>query len=191
MTIEEGQSYKRLSALTESLGLRLDSGSALKGEILGYCIGIESVKSFFDMIFQETDIEKASGTGLSIYADMCNVDDALSIEEKRGEIITRLSGQFGAYPSADFASALKKLEPGLSYSSTAYSMTISSVTSENADILKALGNLIEEYVPPYVIVSLDGDGCTFDYWDSTPFVFEDYDRLNCPFSVLDTIKQID
>jgi len=191
LTVKKSASYKRLSALTEKLGLKPDEAGALNGELLGYSAGIELVKSFFDMILREINVEESTGTGLDIYAGICNIDKNLSPEEKRNEIIKRLSEHFGSYSVKDFEKELQKISPDVSYTSAQYSVMIHSVMSENIDRLKILGDAIEGYIAPYVKVSLDGEGCTFDYWDSTPFTFGDFENMNCPFSVLDTIKQTD
>ncbi len=189
MTVKESGTYKRLSALTEKLGLKPNEAGALNGELLGYSAGIELVKSFFDMVLREINVEKSTGIGLDIYAGICNINKNLSPEEKRSEIIKRLSECFGSYSVKDFEKELRKISPDIFYTSAQYNVIIHSVTSESIDRLKILGDAIEGYIAPYVKVSLDGEGCTFDYWDSTPFAFGDFENINCPFSVLDTIKQ--
>lgn len=70
-----------------------------------------------------------------------------------------------------------------------FNMVISGTIDHSADVLTRLGKIIENYLPPCTVVKFCSDGLDFDNWDSSPYLFKNYDNFNLSFDILDTLRR--
>lgn len=182
--------YERLSSLWQKLGLALDDRSQNKAEVRAYCAGIELIRKYFDDIFSQLFVETSSGVALSYYCEMLGVDGALPEEEKKRLIIERLNRKAGDYEHGELEKVVSAIDPGLRVVINDFVgfTTIYGSCKGNYDILPELAGLIENYIPPCTEVSFSGEGFDFDYWDSTPYLFEDFDNFRLPFYFIETVN---
>lgn len=175
----------RLSALIEMLGGDMSENSADRAETEAYVRGIECVLNSFDQSAKEIDINKASSVGLSLYCEMTGVDSTLEEEEKRKQVTERLSQVYGDYKLNDIYYALADISPELTVGTSRFKMIFNLCRFEKDFDLKKLSKVINEMVPPCTVVGFLGDGATFDRWDATSFLFQDYDNIDLPFDLLE------
>ena len=180
--------YKRLSALFEKLGLTAEKGTREKGELTAYCTAISTAQSDLDVGFNQILADTASGLGLSLFCELLGIDGSLSEDEKHRLINEGLSQRYGDYVFGTMADEIEGLAKGFSMTADDFRLTINGSIGKNTDILAKLGKIFEKYLLPCTVVSFSGNGMDFDYWDSTPYLFEDYDNLNLSFDVFDTLE---
>ncbi|MCH5321289.1 MAG: hypothetical protein J1E36_05970 [Eubacterium sp.] len=180
--------YKRLSALFEKLGFPIDNGTKEKGELLAYCTAINTVQGELEENFAQMLADTSSGLGLSLFCELLGIDGTLSDEEKYKLIKEGLSQKYGDYIFGTMTSEIEGLADGFSMTADDFKITINGSIKSDTDILARLGKILEKYLLPCTVIAFCGDGIDFDYWDSTPYLFEDYDNLNLSFSVLDTLE---
>ncbi|MGN1202386.1 MAG: hypothetical protein ACI4RF_03765 [Eubacterium sp.] len=180
--------YKRLSGLFEKLGISFENGSREKGELMAYCTGIDSVQAELDLCFNQVFADTASGLGLSLFCELLSIDSSMDIDEKRRLIKQGLSQTYGDYIFGTMQQEIEKLGNGFSMTAEDFCLTIGGSVKGNFDSLFELGKILEKYLPPCTVAEFSGDGLDFDYWDSTPYLFEDYDNFNLSFEFLDTLN---
>lgn len=180
--------YTRLLALFEKLGLSAKKGTKENGELMAYCTAISIVHNELEVDFGQMLADTASGLGLSLFSELLGIDGSLSDEEKHKLIKEGLSQVYGDYVFGTMTSEVEGLADGFSMTADDFKITINGSIKGNADILARLGKILEKYLLPCTVIAFGGRGIDFDYWDSTPYLFEDYDNLNLSFNVLDTLE---
>lgn len=180
--------YTRLLALFEKLGLTAENGTKEKGELLAYCTAISIVQSELESNFNQMLADTASGLGLSLFCELLGIDVSLSDDEKHKLIREGLSQKYGDYAFGTMTSEVEGLADGFSMTADDFIITINGSIKSDFDILARLGKILKKYLLPCTVISFGGGGIDFDYWDSTPYLFEDYDNLNLSFDVLDTLE---
>lgn len=181
------ETYKRLSRLFEKLGIPYPDGSREKGELLAYCTAITAVQNDFETAFEQMLADTAYGLGLSLYCEMFKIDSSMSDAEKRKLIKQGLCRQYGGYLFGKMTGEIETLGEGFSVTADNFSLTVNGSVGENSALLSKIGEILENYLPPCVTAKSGGDGADFDYWDSTPYLFKDYDNLKLGFEFLDTL----
>lgn len=182
------KSYDRMSILFEKLAISLDEGSCDKAELMAYCAGLDIVRDAMEDCFNQIFIDTASGIGLSLFCEMFKIDSQLSSEEKKALIKAGMSQKFGHYTSGDFNKAIDEISTELSLLAENFKITINATLEDDYRLLSKLGRVFENYVPPCTVVGFDSDGMDFDYWDSSPYLFEDYDNFNLNFQLYDGLN---
>lgn len=180
-------SYERLAMLFEKLGISAVSGSEDKGELLAYCAGIALVQNAFENYFNQLFADTAAGLGLALFCELFKIDATLSDEEKRAEIAKGFAEVYGNYVSGEFEKELDKQCPLLTALPLDFYITINGSVKNEYDQLSKLGRVLENYLVPCTVIGFGGNGFNFDYWDSTPYLFEDYDSFNLNFELLDEL----
>lgn len=178
--------YERLSSLFDKLGIEHPAGSAENAELMAYCVGIDDVYKDFELYFSQLFADTASGLGLSLFCELFKIDSGLADSEKRTLIIQGLGRQYGDYIFGTMESAFEKLG-GFSVSCEHFLLTINGSVKDDPALLSKAGKIIENNLPPCTAAKFSGDGADFDYWDSTDFLFAEYDDLKLGFELLDTV----
>lgn len=175
----------RLTSLFEMLGADMTENSEDSAETAAYAKGIECVVNSFDTWAKEMDVNNASSLGLSLYCEMTGVDSTLEETEKRKQVAERLAQVYGDYKLNDIYYALADISPELTVGTSRFKMTFNLCRFEKDFDLKKLSKVINEMVPPCTAVVFLGDGATFDRWDATSFLFQDYDNIDLSFDLLE------
>ena len=179
--------YERLSSLFDKLGIEHPAGSAENAELMAYCVGIDGVYKDFELYFSQLFADTASGLGLSLFCELFKIDSGLTDSEKRTLIIQGLGRQYGDYIFGTMKSEFDKLGGGFSVSCEHFLLTVNGSVKDDPSLLSEIGKIIENNLPPCTAAKCSGDGADFDYWDSTDFLFGDYDDLKLGFELLDTV----
>lgn len=182
------QIYERLSALYDRLSIDHPAGSQENAELKAFCSGISVLQEQFDEYIKQIFPDTADGLGLAYYCELLGVDYSLTDEEKREEIIYRLSEDYRRLNCNLFKEQIEQLDEGFSYSCSYFTITIDGSISGKEHLLKKINTIIETFAPPCTLVKFAGDGADFDYWDSLDDFFENYDSMELRFELLDTIK---
>ena len=180
--------YDRLSMLYEKLGISHSDGSSEKGELMAYCNEINALSSELESYFNQIYADIADGLGLSFFCELFKIDSHLNEHEKRQLIRKFLSSKYGDYTYGTMENEIEKLGDDFAMNAENFNVVINGSLNNNFDLLSRLGRIIENYLPPCTVAKFGGDGVDFDFWDSTPYLFEDYDNFNLSFDMLDTLR---
>lgn len=180
--------YKRLLALFEKLGIPAENGTKERGELLAYCTAINIAQNELEENFTQMFADTSSDLGLSLFCELLGIDGSLSEDEKHKLIKEGLSQKYGDYAFGTMTSEIEGLADGFSMTVDDFKITINGSVKSDDDILSRLGKILEKYLLPCTVIAFCGGGIDFDYWDSTPYLFEDYNNLKLSVSVLDTLE---
>ncbi len=180
--------FNRLRTLYNSLGINAEEGTDDYAELEAICAGIDLVKEEYDLYFNEIFPDSANAQGLSLYCEMLNIDGKLGIEDKRKLVKDGLSEVFGKYTDGELKRVVNESIGNVNISSTIFLMHFSVSVLNKFHLLPKISRIIQNYLSPCVELIFDGDGFSFDIWDSTPFMFEDYDKLKLSFRMLESLK---
>ncbi len=181
--------YKRLSNLYKKLGISHQESSAERGELLAYSMAIGDLYGTYDSCFRQIFADTATGYGLSMFCELFGIDSSLGDDEKRILIAEGMGRVFGLSSLTDMEKAVEELGDDFSVSCKDFNMVISGTIDHSADVLTRLGKIIENYLPPCTVVKFCSDGLDFDNWDSSPYLFKNYDNFNLSFDILDTLRR--
>ena len=181
--------FDRLCRLFEMLGANLEKESADTAEIRAYCAGMDMILQDYKDKCAQINIDTAYDIGLSLYCGLFRIDSSLDDAVKKAKIKEGLQYVYGDYSPGEFDDALKAIDSGIAVSSNNFNLNISGSALRNSKNLKRVAQVLEDYVPPCTFVSFDGFGADFDYWDSSQYLFEDYDNMNMAFQLLDTLNK--
>lgn len=178
--------YQRLKTLIEYEGFTLADGSVIKGEVMGYLAGLTLLQEQLNTVLRESLVPTAEKQGLSVLLHELNLEMAGSAALTREKILNRLSQPYGAFSASLFNSALH----AACGTDAAYTVNGGALrlqyTPADPGGMAALGNFLQEWVAPFLTVSLSGDGQSWDMFDAQASTCNQLDGMNCPFSVLDT-----
>lgn len=180
--------YERLSSLFEKLNIDHPSASAENAELMAYSEAIDDIKNDFEKYFLMIFPDTATDEGLSLYCELLGIDSDASPQDKTALIKQRLSRLYGDYTFNEMTDQIENLSDSLSVSCDDFTLTINGGINADANLLSALGRILENYVPPCTVVKFASDGADFDFWDSTDFMFENYDESRLTFDLADTVK---
>lgn len=181
--------FDRLCRLFEMLGANLKKESADIAEIRAYCAGMDMVLQDYKDKCAQINIDTAHGLGLSLYCGLFKIDSTLDEAVKKAKIKEGLQRVYGDYSTGEFDDALKAIDSDITVLSSNFNLNISGSALRNNENLRRIIQVLEDYVPPCTFVSFDGFGADFDYWDSSQYLFEDYDNMNMAFQLLDTLNK--
>lgn len=176
----------RIIQLAELLGVDTAPSSKEMAELKGYAAGLDLVFNDMAVLEQQVFPLTATDKALSFICNQFNIDGNLADEDKYQLISDGFQQVFGDYISGSMAGEFKKYNIECSGSDGKIFLKASSYKSSR--VLDNMGNIFRSYLSPSSEVVLDGDGIDFDFWDSTSYLFDDYDRLDIPFYVLDKLK---
>lgn len=179
--------YERLASLYSRLGISHPPGSAENGELLAYAAVLDDLNTYFEFCFKEMFADTATGLGLSLFCEMFRIDSTQTADEKRELIKLGLGSQYGEYKSDTIFAELEKLGDDFYILTDPFYAYAGGDIRDHYEVLPKLGRIIESYLPPSVSISYDGEGMDFDYWDSTPYLFKDYDNFKLCFDVIDKL----
>lgn len=171
------------------LGANLEKESSDTAEIMAYCAGIDLILQDYKDKCTQINIDTSHGTGLSLYCGLFRIDSTLNEVAKKAKIKEGLQRVYGDYSPGEFDAALKAIDSDIAASSNNFNLYISGSALKDNKNLKYVAKVLEDYVPPCTFVSFDGFGADFDYWDATQYLFEDYDKMNMAFQLLDTLNK--
>lgn len=179
--------YERLKTLTGQTGFTPAKGTIINAELKGYTVGFCKLTEYFDQILKEVFVSTASIYGLSKLLEMTRIDECENIEDAREALVRRLARQFGDFAISSLNNEIEQISDkiiGVAIGRVYYLFCI------NWDwaLLKKLGKLILNEFPIYMEVALDGYGMKWEKFDSCNLTFNQFDDIDCPFSVLDTIR---
>jgi len=179
--------YERLVSLFGLTGLDVSQGTYAEAEAYALSSGIQLVSEklngvkeqiFFTLFPSENELKKWLSLLLPAGGNIEN-----------GELINlltaRLSHNFGE------AQLLNKLDEeripagGFTFTVNGDVITVSGVDSNN---LLFLGRFLKGFLPPGKTAVLEGRGLTFRQWNRRSRTFGFYDRLQLPFSCIDTLS---
>lgn len=178
---------KRVFALAERLGLNTEPGSRQTALFKSWCAGLEMLRSDFDIVMNQLNPMLVQSTALGLFCSLFGIDGSLPVEQKRNLIKQGFCRAYGEYELGEFRKRLE--ECGLKATVMISRMTIKSSLGSIKDnsSVSTLGGILKNYLPPGVTVSFNGWGLDFDYWNSTDYLFEDYDNLDFTINMLETL----
>lgn len=177
---------KRIIKLADLIGIGTEDNGRELAELKGYAEGIKLILSDLEKTALQLSPETAEDMALSLFCDMMSIDYTLSDSEKR-ELIKKGFLMDGIhYTNGEFEEKLTAAHFNAQLS--AGTLTLSNSAEQTAEDYKRLAKIIKNYASPNLFITFDGDGMTFENWDAFDFMFDEYDKLNFPFSMLDTIK---
>lgn len=180
--------FDRLFRLFQMLGADLADNTCDSAELYAYTAGLESVLKYFDEIKKDIDLNTSKNLGLALYCEMTGTDGELDDNKKREEVKKRLIRDYGDYKLNDIYLALADVSNELTIMTSKFEFEFNlNNFGKEFDLVK-LAKVINEFVPPCTVAEFMGDGATFDKWDATSCLFEDYDNINLPFQMLDQLK---
>lgn len=169
------------------LGADLTENTCDSAEVFAYASGLELALSRFEEVKNEIDLNTAEGLGLALYCEMTGTDGELDENEKRQAVEKRISRDYGDYKLNDIYLALADISDELTIMTSKFKFEFNLNSFGNEFDLKKLSQVINEFVPPCTVAGFLGNGATFDKWDATTYLFEDYDSLKLPFQMLDEL----
>lgn len=181
--------YERLKTLTEYAGFKLKDSSVIKSEISAYTEGLSVIYDRIMLCMQEAYSALARDYGLSIMLDEYKIKGASSIEEAEKMIWDRQKELFGNFSMSLFSQAFEKAcgeEAGFETENGVLTIKNTKVT---ADGVALLGQFLKGWVAPFILPIADGDGLSWAVIDNNSWNFICWDNADCPFSVLDTLKE--
>lgn len=178
--------YNRIKELFETAGIRVTEGSANDGEAYAYSAALAAVAAPVSRAAARTGMDGAAATDFPYFAALLGIDATRFTAEALAEEVTaRLAHSFGDYTADDAAHAFQLVgSGGMSVEDGA--LTFVGIHPED---LPVLGNFLAAYHYCGVPVSYTGNGMTFDEWEAMDFPFEQYDRLQLPWSILDHYRR--
>ncbi len=176
----------RILKLAKLIGLCTESKSKELAELKAYAKGFELISDDLSKTANQLSPETADGIALCLFCDMMNIDYKLSENEKREQIKKGFLMDGINYTSGELEKKLSEAHFSAQFS--AGKLTLSNSAGQTADDYKKLSEIIKNYASPNLFITFDGDGMTFGEWGALDLMFDEFDKLGFPFSMLDTIK---
>lgn len=178
--------FDRMIKLAKMLGMDTSPSGKSMAEFKGYAAGLEMV--FDDMAELERQVYPltASGKALGLLCNQLGIDGDISDNEKYSAVEKGFGYVFGDYANGSMAAEFEKY--GISCVGTDGRIELESATFTECGVLENMGRIFRNFLSPATEVVLSGDGLDFDFWDNTQLSFDNYDRLDIPFYILDKLK---
>lgn len=176
----------RILRLAKLIGISTENGSKEFAELKGYTEGFKLIFGDLEKAASQLSPETADDAALGLFCDMMGIDYSLSDSEKRQLIKKGFLMEGVDYTNGEFEEKLS--DAHFSAKQSAGTLIISAEQEQTAEDYKKLAKIIENYAAPNLFITFDGDGITFEEWGMLDFMFDEYDKLKFPFSMLDTIK---
>lgn len=176
----------RILKLAKLIGICTEGKSKELAELKAYAKGFELISGDLAQTALQLSPETAQCTALALFCDIMGIDYSLSDTEKREQIKNGFLMDGINYTNGEFEKQLEAAHFNAVLS--AGKLTISATSEKTKEDYKKLAQLMKNYTTPNLYITFDGDGITFDEWAGMDFMFDEFDKLNFPFSMLDTIK---
>lgn len=181
--------YYRLKPLLENAGIEFNIDGISRAEIFAYSAGIAYVWNYLEKAFD--DVFMANESDAVKYANLLNIDaDRYSVFELKEEIRNRLAMNFATATVAEHNAAFGAIGSG-NYSlildpEDDFPMMI--ISGVNIEDLPQLAKFIEAYTCAFEKTIYNGNGMTFDNWDTWNQPFYALDKMALPFNIIDYLR---
>lgn len=176
--------YERLKVLIEKLGFVFTDGGITKAEITAYTAGIEMVNNMLEKTIKSLILEPQSKADLVCYCKMLSINNEnYTLQELENCIRKRLGERYSFAAAEEFSNAFDEIGSG-SYEIVDGGIKISGIGIGG---VKKVGEFIKAYVPFCADVLYEGTGMTFDEWDAISKCWDEYDRMQLPFNIIDKL----
>jgi hypothetical protein len=177
----------RIISLENTLGLDTGEKSENLATIKGYAAGIEMVINDFDALILELSPQTATGLSFDMMCNLFCVDADKSDEDKRITVINGYNQDNFQYKYGELKEIISEF--GAECTGSGLKLTIKADDFKECGLLDNLGKILRNYLPPGVEVEPDGDGIIWQAWDNYLYFWDDFDRLDLSFNILDKLKQ--
>ena len=174
---------ERILKLAQMIGIDTSEGSEQLAELKGYAQGLALVLEDMKMTENNLSPLTAQGEALALFCNQFMVENDVSGDEKRELICDRLKLKYGDYVDFCLVEALIELNTFCVYNHGDISIPVS--VPDKPVVLGGLGRVLANYLSPMSTVSIEGYSMKFDQWDEMPYCFDDYDRFDIPFYILE------
>ena len=179
--------FERLYSLLTLQGQEFDNGSQRKALLYAAANGIGCVKGFFDEIFAELFYETMSEFGITQYSRILGVWRFEETDEQRRLVKELMAKGVECYQRGGLENRLAEISEGLGVAFDLGSMQLYGAGISDTKAFRDMCSVINEYAIPSTKISQNGNGLTFEQWDSSALSFEAYEEFNCPFAISDTM----
>lgn len=178
--------YDRIKALFKTAGITTPNGSVNDGEAYAYGALLEAVAALPSLAAARTGMDGDAATDYTFLASLLDIDPTRYTESALPQAVKkRLSHSFADYTEEDILDAFDRVNSGGMYMEDG-KLTFIGVFPED---LAELGKFIAAYQYYGVPVNYAGYGMTFDEWEALNHSFEDFDRLQLPWSIIDRYRR--
>ena len=174
----------RIINLAKMLGIDTSDGSKELAELKGSARGILLVNDEIKNTENSLSPHTAQSEALSLFCNQFMVDGSLTDDEKRAVICDKLKLKYGDYVDFCLIEALMELNTVCIFGNNG-EVSIPVNVGDKEVVLGGLGRVLANYLSPLSKVSFQGYSMNFDQWDAMPYSFDEYDRFDLPFYILE------
>lgn len=149
--------------------------------------GLKMINDYYDELMNEMFVDTMSLYGLDSYKELFDIDLSLSDDKAKSIISSNMKQGVRLFKYNEFGLFLQSLKRESEYFSKSFITMISGITFSQIELLPMLAKKLDELAPPVGKIIFSKNGVNYDSWDSKDFTFSEYDALNSPFSIIDTI----
>lgn len=149
--------------------------------------GLKMINDYYDELMNEMFVDTMSLYGLDSYKELFDIDLNLSDDKAKSIISNNMKQGVRLFKYNEFGNFLQSLNRESEYISKNYITRITGISFSQIELLPILAKKLEELAPPVGVIFLGKNGVNYDSWDSKDFTFSEYEALNSPFSIIDTI----
>ncbi len=173
----------RIIQLAQLLGIDTEKGSEQLAELKGYARGLSLVDDCIKRLEKNLSPLTADGEALSLFCNQFMIEADASDDEKRKLICDKFRLKYGDYVDFCLVEALIEINASCIFGDKG-DISIPVNVSDKVTVLGGLGRVLANYLSPLSVVSFQGYSMKFDQWDEMPYSFDDYDRFDLPFYIL-------
>lgn len=170
-----------LAPVINSAGL---SNSAMIDTII---FAFDMMNSYYDELMEELFVDTMHQWGLRRYKELFDIDFDTDDTESRQIISDKMKKCISYFEKKEFDNFLKTIDSSIAFNTKDYVMTISGMDFSFVDSLPLLSKKLSELAPPMGRVQLNNSGASYQDWDDKDFTFLQYEALDSPFSIIDTL----
>ena len=181
--------FNRMKSLLQGTGISFNDGGISDAEIYAYASAVDFIMQKLQCSIDDVFME--NGSTAEKYAALLNLDkNRYTAEHLKQEIKKRLAMSYASATVTEHDAAFDAVGSGsyellLSQNENVPTIVFSGVALED---LPQLAKFIESYTCPGEEAYYDGDGLTFDEWDSLNKSFYSLDKMNLPFNIIDYLR---
>lgn len=179
--------YERLSSLFKELGISLESGSAQRAELLGYCAGLSLADEEMNKICSNTFLDTADKAGIARFLSMTGQSAGETDEESKKIIMNALSYGKGLMPLSELEAAVRAVDPMAQYEIRDGVFILKYGSGIDYEALEKIKTFARNYAPACYRLELGGNGFEWDFWDDFDLAWYEIDELALPFSAFETL----
>lgn len=176
----------RLTGLMQNLGFTCADGSYTKAEMCAYAAGLSLVKNELNEGFNQIFTDTMGSQGILMYCDLLGIDSSSEEEELKEKIVTRLSENYRLVSEKEYDEVKKNVQGYLEMymNMMGWTFYIKPVTYET---LAAFSQFRKNYYLVHRQLLGGGLGMTFDELDGLNLRWFEFEELDFPFEVWNTI----